>query len=84
MAPAYDGLNIVLKNSPDQNRWQPLLSDLYQRMSQAGKTLMVTQLDNQAQLGATSDNHLLIIAADSDLLSTGPKVLHPLSTEPAP
>lgn len=81
--PAYDGLNIVLNSTMAGNEWKAFLSELNRRMGKLDKTLAVTLLDSKERpMTAVKHDHVLLVAAHTDLLSVGPRLLYPLGKSP--
>ncbi len=75
--PSFDGLNIVINDAMAKDRWRTFLNELNQRVSQTGKSLTVTLLENTSQAFALSTHDpLLLVAANGDL-PTGPRLLYP-------
>ncbi len=80
--PAYDGLNIILTRAMANAQWRPFLRELGQHMGDAGKTLVVTILDNNGKaIPINGNDELLLVSAPTDLLPVNPKLLYPVNTK---
>ncbi len=65
----FDGLNLVLNDSMLNDGWRAFLTDLIQRIRQAGKTLTVTVLDVNQQSQSRDANHFLWVVASSSSIN---------------
>lgn len=80
--PSYQGLNIILKNSVVDDKWQAFLNTVKQRLSQLDKTLVVTLLNDNSTLPITQQDGLLLVTDQMRFISTAPVVLYPHSAKP--
>ncbi|MCK5830387.1 MAG: hypothetical protein KAH20_08800 [Methylococcales bacterium] len=81
--PDYQGLNIVLKNTMTENKWQTALIELNSRMSEIGKILSITIIEGEEQLMAITENDpFFLVSSKSDLTTFLPGFLYPLTKEP--
>ncbi len=78
--PKYHGLNIVLKNTLAGGEWRQVLDDLSFKMAEIGKTLSVTVIEDDRQYMSTGKQEdLFLVSAKTDLLTTAPRFLYPLT-----
>jgi hypothetical protein len=63
--PGFDGLNLVLNDSMLNDGWRAFLTDLIQRIRQAGKTLTVSLLDANQQSQPRDANQFLSVVTSS-------------------
>lgn len=78
--PGYQGLNVILENAILTDEWRVFLDKLKLRMSKVNKSLTVTLLGGKDWHMPISENdNMLMVAADTNQISSEPKLLHPLS-----
>ncbi|MEE9336603.1 MAG: hypothetical protein V3U87_00855 [Methylococcaceae bacterium] len=81
--PKYHGLNIILKNTLAGGEWRQVLDDLSIKMAKIGKTLSVTVMEDDRQFISTGKHEdLFLVSAKTDLLTTAPRFLYPLTKKP--
>jgi len=78
--PKYHGLNIILKKSLAGGEWRQVLDDLSIKMAEIGKTLSVTVMEDDRQFISTGKHkEFFLVSAKTDLLTTTPRFLYPLT-----
>ncbi|MCF6202886.1 MAG: hypothetical protein L3J59_04330 [Methylococcaceae bacterium] len=82
--PKYHGLNIILKNTLAGGEWRQVLNDLGIKMAEIGKTLSVTVMEDDKQFMSTGNHEdLFLVSAKTNLLTTTPRFLYPLTKKQA-